>query len=292
LYELFFNEKYQGFDRETPFDFSRRSSIGCGGKAALAFYPKTVEELAFLARELSMDGIPFYTLGNLTNVLPCEGAIDKAIVCTRKMRLETNESRFFSVGVSATALLALCQRQGLSGAEFLAGIPCTLGGALYMNAGVSGRYIAEIVDSVRVLYRGKITTLSQQDCRFSYKKSVFMDEDCVLLGATLRLVDSTQSQIRENVETYQRRRAHLPKGKSMGCVFKNPKGFSAGALIERTGLKGLRIGGAKISEEHANFIINDKNATAREITSLITMIKNAVYAQYGILLEEEIRYLK
>ena len=78
----------------------------------------------------------------------------------------------------------------------------------------------------------------------------------------------------------------------MGCVFKNPKGFSAGALIERTGLKGLRIGGAKVSEEHANFIINDKNATAREITSLITMIKNAVYAQYGILLEEEIRYLK
>jgi UDP-N-acetylmuramate dehydrogenase len=160
-----------------------------------------------------------------------------------------------------------------------------------MNAGADGRYISEIVESVLVLRDEKVCLLSHKECEYAYKKSIFMENNDVILGANLRLESCTAEQIAERERYYLKRRAHLPKGKSMGCVFKNPQGISAGALIEGSGLKGLRIGGAKISNEHANFIINDKSATAKDIRTLITIAKNAVWAQYKIKLEEEIRYL-
>jgi UDP-N-acetylmuramate dehydrogenase len=113
-----------------------------------------------------------------------------------------------------------------------------------------------------------------------------------ILGAYLRLEQCSATEIEERLQYYTQRRGHLPKGKSMGCVFKNPDGVSAGKLIEGAGLKGLRIGGAVVSDIHANFILNDKGATSQQIKTLIGIIKNAVFAQYRIKLEEEIRYLE
>ena len=289
MQQLFFKEKYARFDRETPFEFSMRSSIGCGGKAGIAFYPKSVKELAELVKNLDEDKIPFYMLGNLTNVLPSEGKINRVIVCTRKMCGE--ENGFFPAGISSAKLLSICEQASLSGAEFLEGIPCTLGGALFMNAGVGGRYIAEIVESVAMYQEGEVHSLSVAECGYSYKKSVFMDKNSVILGAKLALVDADKDWIISERQRYRRRRAHLPKGKSMGCVFKNPDGYVAGRLIEGAGLKGLRIGGAKISNLHGNFIINDGKATASDVRTLIEIIKKAVFAQYKIRLEEEIRYI-
>ena len=161
-----------------------------------------------------------------------------------------------------------------------------------MNAGAGGTYLSEIVESVRVYRAGEIVTLSNQDCKYAYKTSIFMERDDVILGGTFRLQKSEESVIAAREKRWLRKRAHLPKGKSMGCVFKNPQGVSAGALIEGAGLKGARVGGAKVSELHANFIINDKNATAEEIRALIHKIKTAVYKTYGVSLEEEIRYIK
>ena len=119
-----------------------------------------------------------------------------------------------------------------------------------------------------------------------------MENGDVILGATLRLQDGTLAEIEERKRYYTARRAHLPTGKSMGCVFKNPDNRSAGELIEKSGLKGMRVGGAVVSEKHANFILNDNNATPADIKSLIMLIKNAVFAQYGVALQEEIRYLE
>jgi UDP-N-acetylmuramate dehydrogenase len=118
-----------------------------------------------------------------------------------------------------------------------------------------------------------------------------MQTNDVILGAELRLTNATQAIVEENCKRYAEKRAWLPKGKSMGCVFKNPQGAVAGKLIESAGLKGLRIGGAVISKTHANFIINDNGAKSSDICALIQIIKNAVFAQYKIRLEEEIRYL-
>ena len=279
--------------KETPFDYAKRSSIGCGGSAPVAFYPASVEELISLVAELHRKGQPFTVLGNLTNVLPPDCESQTAVVSTKSLTgiEETDSGVFALAGVTSGRLLKACKNLRLSGAEFLEGIPCTLGGALYMNAGVSGTYISEITESVTVLRSGKLVVLEKADCKYAYKSSAFMSSNDVIVGARLKLKQTTEEEISEKIRHYRERRAHLPKGKSMGCVFKNPDGEIAGKLIEGAGLKGLRVGGAVVSTVHANFIINDRNATSAQIKTLIALIKNAVFAQYKIRLEEEIRYL-
>ena len=292
LDDLFLQTKYAGYDMETSFDFSKRSSIGCGGKARVAFYPKTIAQCVNLLRELHADGIEYTVVGNMTNVLPPDGEYKTPIVCTRLLKnADGAENGVIPAGLNAAELIKFSLERNQSGMEFLYGIPCTLGGALYMNAGVNGKYIAEIVESVWVYYCGKTLALTQKECEYAYKKSVFMDEDAVILGAKLVLKTSSREEIHTKIEEYKTRRAHLPTGKSMGCVFKNPEGTSAGALIEGAGLKGTRVGGAHISKTHANFIINDKGATSAEIGALVKLIKHAVFAKYKIRLQEEIRYL-
>lgn len=283
---------YADFTMETPFDLARHSSIGCGGVADVVFYPKSVDETAKLIQKLQSDEIEYFVVGNMTNVLPMDGRCEKAIVCLKNLNgIVVGEDTFAYAGVMSGALLRACRGAGKSGVEFLKGIPCTLGGALYMNAGVRGAYMDGIVKSVLVLRKGEKRILPFKDCAFGYKTSAFMQTGDVILGASLRLRNADLHEIEDREAEYLDRRAHLPKGKSMGCVFKNPTGAIAGDLIEKSGLKGLRVGGAVVSNEHANFIINDKSATSKDVLALITLMKNAVYSQYGVKLEEEIRYL-
>ncbi len=277
---------------QAPFDFSKHSSIGCGGSAPYALYPRSVEELTDSVFALKKQEIPYLVLGNLTNVLPSDEGYDGVVLRTNRLDgVVLTRGVFVYAGTGSGSFLRVCRRAKLSGGEFLHGIPCTIGGALYMNAGASGRYIAELVESVLVLREGKQVSVPLAECGYAYKKSTFMENGDIILGASLRLTPTTPEQIDEQIAYYAQKRAHLPKGRSMGCVFKNPEGGFAGALIEGCGLKGLRQGGAKISTEHANFILNDGGATAKDIRRLITMIKNAVYAQYGVRLQEEIRLL-
>ena len=293
MYKGDMHSDYGMFTQETPFSFSKHSSIGCGGFARTVFYPKSVIELTALLRKLKSDGLDYYVLGNLTNVLPPDKDSDRVIVRTKNINgILFSREIFVYAGVTSGAFLQACKRNGKSGGEFLCGVPCSFGGALYMNAGADGRYIEEIVENVLVYRDGKTLVLPLSECAYSYKKSVFMENEDVILGASLRLQNATNGEIEEKRRYYTERRAHLPVGKSMGCVFKNPEGRSAGELIERSGLKGMRIGGAVVSDQHANFILNDRNATSADIKSLIKFIKNAVFAQYGILLKEEIRYLQ
>ncbi len=286
-------EDYSDYTQEKPFSFAKNSSIGCGGYAEICFCPKNVAELTSLVDRLKKDGIGYYILGNLTNVLPPDDITDRAIIRTKNINgiVFTDNGAFVYAGVNSGALLTACKREQKSGAEFLNGVPCTLGGALYMNAGAGGVYIDEIVESVFVLRNGKTLLLKRSDCGYAYKHSAFMENGDVILGASLRLQNATAEEISAKESYYANRRKHLPKGRSMGCVFKNPNNAIAGELIEKSGFKGMRIGGAKVSEEHANFIMNDNGATAGQIRSLITVIKNGVFAQYGVHLEEEIRYL-
>lgn len=278
---------------KNPFFFAENASIACGGYSPAAFYPRTETALAELVQKLNGESLPFYTLGNMTNVLPPEGACKRLIVCTKSMKSAIKEKNtlYVSAGVTSGELLRACKRYGLSGAEFTVGIPCTMGGLLYMNGGAGGVYVSEIVENVRALYQGEVVALSNAECQYAYKSSVFMREDLIILGATLKLTPSDTDGIARRIARFSARRAGLPKGRSMGCVFKNPDGDVAGRLIEQAGLKGFRVGGAYISQEHANFIINDGRATVSQIKQLITIIKNAVNAQYKKQLQEEIVYL-
>lgn len=281
------------YQYEKPFDFSKHTSIGCGGKAKVALFPKNKQEMLAMVRDLYDDGVPFIVLGNMTNVLPPEGYLDKVVLCTHLLKghHRDGESMYFAAGTSSGEILRYAKQEQLSGCEFLDGIPCSVGGAVYMNAGVQGRYMADCIQSVEVIRDGAYRTLPLSACAYGYKQSVFMQNHDIIVGATLQLHVASEKEIEEKRSYYQARRIHLPKGKSMGCVFKNPQGQSAGKLIEGAGLKGLRIGGAVVSSQHANFIINDARATSQDVQSLIQIIKNAVFAQYKIRLKEEIKIL-
>lgn len=292
-----FFDDFEEFTKEINFDFSKHSTIGVGGVAKIAFYPEDETRLKLLINRLKEKEIGYIVVGNMSNVLPSDKPSGKAIISTKKMiASQIGQKTYFSAGIMSGCLLRACRYAQKSGVEFLAGIPCTLGGALYMNAGVNGRYIAEIVDKVVVYRDGEVIELKTEECGYAYKNSLFMQTNDIILGAFLRLTDSDIKSIREQEIEYLKRRSCLPKGKSMGCVFKNVEvngeRMSAGMYIDRAGLKGARCGGAYVSQEHANFIINDGSATAIDICSLISHIKQEVYARYQIVLQEEIRYLE
>ena len=272
------------------YDFSKGSTIGVGGKGK-AVFPRSFTELIDVIDGCQCRKIGYRVLGNLSNVLPPEDGGKVLYVITKQLKgLSMGEAPLAHAGVTSAELLKACCKYGRGGAEFLTGIPCTIGGAAYMNAGVSGRYLSEIVRSVIVYEDGCLKTYPKEECGYSYKSSRFMNGG-VIFGVVLNLTQETPQAVAERIDDYRMRRHKLPKGKSMGCVFKNPEGEAAGKLIEEAGLKGLRVGGAVVSQAHANFIINDRNATVADVRSLIEKIKTAVYKNCGVYLTEEIRYL-
>lgn len=285
-------EDCAGIRSETPFLFAPHCSIGCGGCARAAFWPENLAELLLLVDVFRREELKFVVLGNMTNVLPSDGMFEGAVIFTDGLRsVGIGKSVFAMAGVRAKALLDSCERHGRTGAEFLAGIPCSVGGAAFMNAGAGGRYFSDILESVLVYKDGRIRVLLKEECGYGYKHSVFMDDSSVILGASLLLDEADGQTVARKRAEFLAARRKLPKGRSMGCVFKNPPDVPAGKLIDGAGLKGLRVGGAVISPQHANFIINEGGATSADVKALINLIKNAVFAQYGVGLEEEIRYL-
>ena len=282
-----------GIEHEAPFCFASRCSIGCGGFARAAFYPANLAELLLLIDIFKREDVNFFVLGNMTNVLPSDGMFEGAVVFMGKLKsIGIGESVFAMAGVKSKTFLDACERHGRTGAEFLAGIPCTIGGAVFMNAGAGGRYVADILESVLVYKEGRIRVLPKEECGYAYKQSVFMKDKSVVLGASFLLEEADGETVARRRGEYVAARKKLPKGRSMGCIFKNPPGEFAGKLIEGAGLKGLQVGGTVISEKHANFILNEGGATAADVHALVNLAKNAVFSQYGVELEEEIRYIR
>ena len=216
------------------------------------------------------------------------------IICTSQLNSFYEEEQEgevilnLSCGAAVSALLKLCRQNGYSGAEFLAGIPASLGGIVYMNGG-AGKYISECVESVRI-FDGKIRELSNKECDFSYKHSTMRDIKCFILSVKLRLKRENPQIVRKNIEDALSARSHIPAGRSCGCVFENYCGVSAGKIIESAGLKGATFGKAYVSRDHANFIINE-GERAEDVFRLIKYIKQEVYKKFGITLKEEVCYI-
>lgn len=270
---------------------SHFTTIGCGGNAAKLYFPQTESEFALLVQE---ETGPYFILGNGSNVLPADEDFQGSVFCTKKLK---GLSRFgncvyAACGVFVSELLEFCAAEGLSGLEFLVGIPATIGGLLYMNGGIGQLSVGNRVKTVDVILNGERRILTRQDCVFGYRTSRFQREPSIILGATFLLQPALPEEIRERTEFYAARRKNLPKGRSMGCVFRNPSGHSAGLLIQMCGLNGLKEGGAEIAKTHGNFILNTNHATSREIQTLIEWMKASVLAEFSIPLEEEIVYLR
>ena len=282
---------FSGMPFAAPFSFGKNTTVGIGGDAPLALYPENAERLAAAVTALRGRGVPYLILGRGSNVLAADGGFDGAVVHTSRAGAVRTRGTLLTAecGAGLEKVLAAAKRNGLGGLAFLCGIPASAGGAVFMNAGARGKWIGERVVSADVLLGGERRTLSAKECAFSYKHTRFMEEECAVLSVKLRLERRAPAAVEAEYAAAKAARAGLPKGRSMGCVFKNPEGYSAGALLESAGMKGEACGGAFVAEEHANFIINGGGATAKDVACLIERMKRAVFSATGIELAEEIR---
>lgn len=293
-YGLFLSALLPDIPFRRDFSLAAHTTVGVGGTAD-AFSPRSAGQLLFLLNLCKRCGIRFYPLGAGSNVLPCDGVFAGVVVTTSHFDRLGAEGECVTAecGVGTGKLLELCRRRGLVGLEFLAGIPARVGGLVCMNAGTREGHVGDLVESVTFARGGKIYTVGREACGFAYKESVFQHMSCVILSARFRLRQGAEGETEQNIARALERRQGLPKGKSMGCVFKNPSpDLSAGELIERSGCKGMRSGGALVSEAHANFLLNAGGATAADFYALIERVKARVAAQTGVILEEEIRYMR
>ncbi len=275
---------------EPAFSFAKHTTIGTGGSAALAVYPAELEEAAALICYLEEEKIPYFLLGTGANVLPPDGSFEGVVVKFSLLNglRRTGTSVYAGAGVTGGRLCRFAHQHGLGGVEWLTGIPTSVGGGIAMNAGVAEGHFGDVVESVLAVVNGKLTLIRRNECLFGQKDSVFL-RGYAVLGCYFGLKYTSNEEIARKRCYFQSKRASLPKGRSMGCTFVNPaEGLSAGALIERCGFKGKRVGGAVVSNEHANFIMNE-GATSSEISGLIALVKRGVYEREKILLREEIR---
>ena len=273
------------------------SSMKTGGIAKTIYFPENTEELVAIITKLKDENKKYVILGNASNVLLPDEQLDIPLIVTTKMTgVEfLNETTVFAqAGVSFTKLAFDVCKTGLSGLEFAYGIPGTVGGAVYMNAGAYGGETKDVVKSVLVLDKdGKISDISKDDCGFDYRKSIFQNDEYVILGAVFELCKSNADEcVKQAKEFMQKRIDKQPlEYPSCGSTFKRPEGYFAGALIEEAGLKGFSIGGAQVSEKHAGFVINKDNATTNDVLKLMRYIREKIKEQKGVTLEEEIKLL-
>ncbi len=291
LFDLL-RKKFPTLRLERAVRLSTQTTVGVGGYAKTLAVPASAEEAVALFKFIYEQKIPHYSLGVGANVLPSDADFDGVIVKFTLLNgiFRCGERIFAGAGVTGGAFGRFTEARQLGGAEWLTGIPTSIGGGIAMNAGVGEGHFEEIVDEVVAVEKGALRVIPQHDCQFSAKKSVFLSGIAVL-GGYFQLKSSSSEEIARKKCYFRQKRAHLPKGKSMGCTFVNPtRGKTAGELLERCGLKGVRVGGAVFSTQHANFILNE-GATSSQISSLIALAKKRVYEREGILLNEEIRRL-
>jgi UDP-N-acetylmuramate dehydrogenase len=272
---------------------SEYTTIGIGGSVPAVYLPETETELVTLLQQFGAEKTAYRILGNGSNVLADDRGIREIIVCTRRMerifRVE-NDLVTADAGYPMAQLAYQTASKCLSGLEFAVGIPGSIGGVVRMNAGAHQHTISEVVHSVRLIREGgRIIDVNQQELRFTYRSSA-IPKDAIISTVSLKLRADASAKIHDQIRKNNEERISTQplREKSAGCIFKNPGGISAGKLIEDSGLKGFQIGGAAVSEIHANFIINKKNASFHDALKLIDHIKRTVKERQGVQLQEEV----
>lgn len=269
-------------------------TFGIGGTARYYIEVHTVADMQTTLKICKEKKISFFILGKGSNCLFSDRGFNGLVIHNKIDFLANEQSEIFHVGAgySFSLLGAQTARHGWTGLEFASGIPATVGGAVFMNAGANGKETSATLLSVDFVNAdGDLQTYSKEQLEFSYRFSSFHHLPGAIVGAKFRLEPSTTARDKQ-LQIIRYRKATQPYGhKSAGCIFRNPSCGFAGALIEQSGLKGLTFGGAQISTLHANFIINTENATAKDVLKLIAHIKDEVLKKTGILLESEVRII-
>lgn len=273
---------------------NKHTTFRIGGPAYLFIEPRSCADLRSAVSLAKKYKIPVLVIGAGSNILAGDKGIEAVVlhlnsVFFKKAYFKGNRLEV-SCGLSLGRLIKLAQEHSLSGAEFLTGIPGTVGGALAMNAGAWGKTIGDLVESARVMdYEGRVKTLNKPDIRFGYRQSSL--KDYIILNAGLRFVKKDKEAIKEEIDKYRQLRSNAQDNSlpNAGCVFRNPANISAGRLIDLCGLKGKSKGDAFVSMKHANFILNRGRGRAADVLGLMGLIKKRVNKKFGIDLEPEIK---
>lgn len=276
----------------TPLD--KFTTLRVGGPADYFAEPRTEDELLLLIREAKAARMPVLLLGNGSNLLVRDGGF-RGLAIRLGKGFSSIERKDNCLYAQAGALLSTLARQAqeacLTGLEFAQGIPGSVGGGVYMNAGAYGGELGQTVDFVRVLDGGNVRDLPGAEMNFSYRHTRAMEEQWIILGAQFRLTPGDPKEIEAAMRDFAARRKEKQplEYPSAGSFFKRPTGHFAGALIEGAGLKGLTVGGAQVSEKHAGFLINIGGATASDFLELMRQVQARVMEKYGVTLEPEVR---
>lgn len=274
---------------------SRHTSLKVGGPADLMAFPVDTEDLLLLVSTLDRLEVARATIGGGYNLLVRDEGFRGCVISTVRLDRITiagKESLTCEAGVPNRKLVATARDARLSGVEFLCSIPGTVGGAIRMNAGAHGSAIMGIVEEITLVRDGGLRAVPRSDLTFGYRHLSLQPGD-VIVSARMRLVTAPKEEIVERIRRYRQYRLEHQKVShpSAGSFFRNPPGEPAWKLIDGAGMRGARVGGAQVAEEHANFLVNTGNASASDFLELAAMIRMKVFERYGIMLEEEVELL-
>ncbi|MBI3932300.1 MAG: UDP-N-acetylmuramate dehydrogenase [Acidobacteria bacterium] len=272
--------------------FSRHTSMGVGGPAAVMAFPRTQEELRKTLAVRGDLGVPHRILGGGSNLVVAEEGLDELVVNTADMRhveVRDDGTVLAEGGANVIRTVVRCCRAGWRGIESAVGIPGSIGGAAVMNAGAYGFSISDALEEIVVYDENGARTEPPEGWRFHYRGSS-IPEGTAVASITVRLRRDEPAVLEKEIRELQLQRARSqPGGRNAGCVFKNPPGLHAGKLVDEVGLKGTRRGGAVISARHANFIVNEHGAAAGDVLALLDLMREAVAKKAGVELELEVK---
>lgn len=275
---------------------AKRTTLRVGGPADLYVEPASEEDLKRTLHFCHEHELPIFILGRGSNLLVKDHGFRGVVICLGQVGFSTIEVIDKTLRCGAAAKLRTvateAKRHGLAGLEFLEGIPGTVGGGLRMNAGAMGGAMFDAVESIRVMdHRGKTSELASREIQVEYRKCITLKK-VIAIGAVLRGEPGDKAEIEKRMKACsQKRWTSQPSAPSAGCIFKNPASIPAGRLIDELGLKGSRVGGAYVSSEHGNFIVNDGTASASDVLSLIEKIREKAHSSRKIELETEVEII-
>ncbi len=267
-----------------------------GGPADILLIPSKVEQIIESIKICKENNIPYFVMGNGSNLLVKDGGIRGVVIkLTGLTNLEVNETEIKAdCGVMLKELSDKALENSLTGLEFACGIPGSVGGAVFMNAGAYNGEIKNVIKEAQVITSsGEIVTLSKDELELGYRTSKVMRDNSIVINATFKLEKGNKEEIKETIDdlTQKREEKQPLEYPSAGSTFKRPEGYFAGKLIQDSGLKGYSIGGAAVSSKHSGFVINKDNATAKDILDLIAYIQTEVKKQFGVELHTEVRII-
>lgn len=291
-----FGKFYDENDIKIDEKLSSYVNFKVGGPADILLIPKSKEQVIKSVEICKENKIPFYLIGNGSNILVRDGGFRGVVISLKEVNtiIVDGDKIEAECGAMLKAVSDKAMENSLTGFEFACGIPGTIGGAVFMNAGAYDGEIAHVIESAEIIDEEcNIVRLSNKDLDFGYRSSIVMKKGYTVLSAVFKLEKGQVKTIKELVDdlTNKRESKQPLEYPSAGSTFKRPTGYFAGKLIQDAGLKGYSIGGAAVSEKHSGFVINKGNATAKDITDLIKYIQDEVKRQFGVELHPEVRII-